>query len=142
MTGGGRPTARRILNTAFDRPLKSANYLGDYEAIVTRLDWESLMGFRGPEPGKTQEVTEQFADEATEQLEQRSNELESFLEAGGLLVAEIQPASTIWGKGPRYDSVYKEVETTYWVVSKVRALLDVIVLRSGLPFIPGSGTGI
>jgi len=142
MTGGGKTTAGRILSTDFDRPLKSANYLGDYEAIVTRLDWESLIGYRGPEPGKTQEVTEQIAVEAIEQLEQRSNELESFLEAGRLLVAEIQPASTIWGKGPRYDSVLREVETTYWLATKVRALLYPITLGSGLPFIPGSGTGI
>jgi hypothetical protein len=130
---------RNILHATSILPLKDARYLGDYEAIVIDLRWGSLMAFEGAAPGGSLEIAEKLAEQTYAVLEQRSKELESFLAGGGVLVAKVHPASTVWGRGPRYNALTFEVDSTYWLVSQVYPLRYVSVAGYGPPLLPGTG---
>ena len=134
--------ARNILRTSFSKPLGAARYLGDYEAIVVDLRWDSIAGLNEPDPGKTLQVADGIAVATSKMLERRSSELARFLQGGGVLVAKVQPTSHIWERGSRYDSVASEVDTTYWLAAQVRSL-DYVVSRLGLNLLlPGHGQEI
>ncbi len=86
-------------------------------------------------------VEEEAAKEVVEELQRRSEEVEPFLQAGGVFVAEAQAASTIWGQGSRYNSPYHEADSASWFVYRVPAL-SYPMHRGTAPFIAGSGTDI
>ena len=108
---------------------------------LTNLDMASVTGYEvvSPRPGQTQEVTEGFVASTAVKLLQRSNELELFLKAGGVVVIKVQPRSALWATdlyGNRH-----EVDSTDWLTAAVPAFL---YARSGgkPPFVPGSGREI
>jgi hypothetical protein len=134
--------ARNVLRTSFTQPLKDARYLGDYEAIVVDLRWDSIAGINVAAPGETKQVPDGFAEATLAMLEQRSSELARFLHGGGVLVAKVQPSATLWERGSNYSSPTIEVDSTYWLVSKVRSL-DYVVSRLGVSaLLPGPGRQI
>jgi hypothetical protein len=134
--------ARNILRTSFTQPLKAARYLGDYEAIVVDLRWDSIAGINVAAPGETKQVPDGLAEATSAMLEQRSSELARFLHGGGVLVAKVQPSATMWERGSNYNSPTIEVDSTYWLVSKVRSL-DYVVSRLGVSaLLPGPGRQI
>lgn len=132
-----------ILHPNLAKPLLAARYLGDYDAIVVEPIWETLIGITGgPGPGEQAQTTVEIATKASAGLQQRSNELQRFIEAGGVLVIKVQARSSIWGQGSRYDSLYYEVDSIYWFVSTIRPLAYVARVYGSALFLPDSGRGI
>jgi len=115
--------AHKILRTSFTDPLKKARYLGDYEAIVTSPDWESLIGLNGPRPGKEMLVDQMTISETQHELEERAGELVRFLESGGVLVVKVQAASSLWFQGP-YPTAAVEIDSVSWMSVQVFPLLQ------------------
>ncbi len=131
--------ARTILWTSSNRPLATAHYLGDYEAIVVDLEWGSLIGANGLVSGQDGEATDEFVRETTNTLDRRAKELEPFLSSGGVLVVKVQPPSVLWSAD--YQGRTGEVDTTRWLVSNVYPLQYAVVLGEP-PFVAGSGRRI
>jgi hypothetical protein len=133
---------RPTLHTTVKTPLSDAHYLGDYEGIILDPTWEALLGFKdGPAPGREEEKEHGLVQTISRVLTTRATELETFLLAGGVLVAKVQPTAGLYAKNMYTSAVTARVDTIGWLAEPIPPMGYAMELRSW-PFIEGSGAEI
>jgi hypothetical protein len=98
--------------------LSSAEYLGEYAAIVLEPTWKEMAGMDSPPPGMTKEVEGRVVDQVDRFLKRRSLELRDFLRLDGVLVVKLELPSGLFFPG-NMTEVSASVDTHEWWLKAV-----------------------
>lgn len=129
--------AHNIFRASDAQPLKAANHLGDYEAIIIELTWPKLVGVNGPAPGYKASVDYPLIKEVEASLRRRTMELLTFLAAGGVAAVKARARSVLaWSNAIGTQTA--DVNTDAWLIDAIPPL----GANYYEPFEVGAGTSI